>query len=132
MKAVDLLSLDGGLEREVEVFEGFDDGKPGGPHGGLETSVVAERDLSSEEVLYGLACCGGSTVHGGQDIVQGLQSTGHLEVGQLGSDAVSPAARCGLHRPPPASWAYTWRGRRSTVIRGTEGCGELLVVGSGG
>ena len=132
MKAIDLFALDGRLEREVEVFQSFDNGKPRRPHGSLEPAVVTERDLSSEEVLDGLGSRGGSTVHGSQDLVQGLQGAGHLKVGELGSDAVSPTPGCGLHRPSPANWAYTWRGRRSTVMRGTEGRRERLALGSGG
>ena len=132
MKTVDLLSLDGGLEGEVEVLEGFDNRQPGGAHGGLKTPVVPEGDLGSQELLNGLRGCHTSTVDAGEDLVQGLQRTGQLEVGQHVSDLIAArTTRWCLHEGPPASWAYTWSGRRSTVIRGTEGRDDCCVAFGG-
>ena len=41
----------------------------------------------------------------GEDVVDGLQRTGHLEIGELGSDPVTARASGSLHRSPPAIWA---------------------------
>ena len=49
MQGVDLLPLDGWLEREVEVFEGLYDREPGGAHCGMETPIVAQDDLGPQE-----------------------------------------------------------------------------------
>src|SRR5690606_38109431 len=45
VEALDLFSSDRGLEAEVEALERLYGRKAGGPHGGLEPSVVPELDL---------------------------------------------------------------------------------------
>ena len=87
MQRVDLLPLDGGLEAEVEVREGLYGWKPARPHRGLQAAAVAKGDLSVQEALDRFGCGRASPVHTGEDLVQRLQGTGHLQVGQLGRDA---------------------------------------------
>ena len=53
VQGVDLLALDGGLEAEVEVGEQLDGREPRRTHRGLESSVVAQRDLSPEQLFDG-------------------------------------------------------------------------------
>ncbi len=124
VEARDLLPLDRGLKGEVEVFEGLHGRQPGGPHGGLQPSGVAEPDLGAEELLDRFGPGHRPAVHAGEDVIDGLQGTGHLEVGELGPDSV-PAGR-GLHPSAPAIWAYTESGRCSTATVGT-GTGRAEV-----
>jgi len=51
MEALHLVTLDGRLEREVEVLDALDRGKSGRAHGGLEAPVAAKLDLGVEERL---------------------------------------------------------------------------------
>ncbi len=54
VERVDLISLDRGLEAEVEVFERLDSRQPGRAHRGLKSSVVAEHDLGAQKLFNGL------------------------------------------------------------------------------
>ena len=51
----------------------------------LKAAVVAQRDLGTEELLDGLRGRHASAIDPGEDVVDGLQRTGHLEIGELGS-----------------------------------------------
>ena len=70
------------LEGEVELPQGLHRWQVRGPHGGVEPTVVAQRDLGIEQLLNALARGGGPAVGLGQDVVHGLQGAGHLEIRQ--------------------------------------------------
>ena len=53
VERVDLLVLDRGLEAEVEVVEGLDGREPARAHGSLKAPMIAQHDLSTEELLDG-------------------------------------------------------------------------------
>ena len=53
VERVDLLALDRGLEAEVEVVEGLDGREPARAHGSLKAPIIAQHDLSTEELLDG-------------------------------------------------------------------------------
>ena len=97
VQALDLLALDAGLEGEVELVECLHRRQSRGTHGGLEPAVVAQHDVGVQQLLDGLGRCDRATVGLRQDAVDGLQGTGHLEVGQHRPQAVAPAWRRGLH-----------------------------------
>src|SRR5579863_2954200 len=48
VQTLDLVTLDRGLEGKVELLESLDGRQPRGSHGGLQPSVVAQRDLRTE------------------------------------------------------------------------------------
>ena len=64
----------------------------------------------------------------GQDLIQGLERTGHLEIGELSPDPVTARAS-GLHRTPPATWAYASNDRRSTSMRGSTALACCITSG---
>src|SRR5690606_23890178 len=119
VEALDLLAADRGLEGEIEALERLHSRKPGRAHGRLQAAVVSELDLCTEQALDRLGRGEGASVHAAEDLVQRFERAGHLEIGQHAPDPGS-ARGGGLHRPAPASAAWTARGRRSTSIRGTE------------
>jgi len=105
MERVELLAVDRRLECEVEVGEQLHRGEPAGTHGGLQTTVVAEADLGAEQRLDRLGRDELGSIDPGEDLIEGLQGTRHLEVGQLRSDPVTPRRRRALHLAPPMSSA---------------------------
>src|SRR5690606_37642098 len=92
--------------------------KAGGPHGGLEPSVVPELDLGREQGFDGLSPGKGAGIEAREDGGDRLQGAGHLEVGKQAADAV-PARRCSaFHLAPPAARAADAEGgMRSTSTR---------------
>ncbi len=112
VQGVDLFALDRGLEAEVELGQRLERGQSDGTHGGGKAAAVAQRDLGGEKLLHGLGGGGSASIHARQDVVERLQGAGQLEIGELGRDAL--AAGGPLHDTPPAIFAYSASGRRST------------------
>jgi len=99
VEAVDLFALDRGLEGEVELLDGLDRRQPGLAHCRLYPAVVAKRDLRPEQPFERLA--GGDTapIDFGEDVIDGFQGAGKLQVGQHLADVV---ASHGAHRTASA------------------------------
>ena len=89
VQALELLALHTQLEAEVEVAERLDRRQPGAPHGGLEPAGIPERDVRAQELLQRLAGGELPAVDLTQDVVEGLQRPGHLEIGELRAEAVA-------------------------------------------
>jgi hypothetical protein len=104
VEAVDLLPLQAGLEGEVEIAEGLHGGQPGGAHRGHEASGIAERDLSAEQGFQGVGGPELPAVNASEDGVEGLERAGHLEIGELGPQAIAQGGGR-FHPPAPASAA---------------------------
>src|SRR5258708_5531330 len=90
MQALELFSLDRGLEGKVELCQSLDSRQARGSHGGLQPSVVPKRDLRAEDALQSLAGGDRAAVDVGQDVIDGLQRAGELEIGQHLADVVAP------------------------------------------
>jgi hypothetical protein len=104
LQAVDLLTPDAWLKAEIELGDLLHRGKSRGPHGGLESTVVAQADLSAEERLNRLTGGEGAPVDSVKDRVQRLQGARHLEIGKHGPHAISARERRALHAAPATSW----------------------------
>ena len=124
MQALDLLAFDAGLEGKIELGQRLHGGQARGAHGGLQAAVVAQHDLGLQQLLDGLAGGGAAVVGLREDIVDGLEGAGHLEVGEHRPHAVAPAHRGGRHR---TAAVYSRSGRRCT---GTAGRGRGAGAGA--
>ncbi len=105
VEALNLLMLDRGLEAEVEVGERLHGGQARGAHGGLQTPIVSERDLGTEQILDGFAGGELAAIDAGEDRIEGLKGARHLEVSEHGADPVAARGFGGLHWAPPATCA---------------------------
>src|SRR5690606_13628041 len=101
VQALDLLTTEAGLKREVEAFERLYGRQAAGAHGRLQAAGVPELDLGSEQALDRLAAGDRPAVDPREDGIERFQRAGHLEIGQHAPDPV-PARGLGLHTAPPA------------------------------
>ncbi len=93
METLQLVPPDARLEAEVEVGQGLHGGEPGGAHGGLQSALIAERDVAPEERTHRFAGGELAAVGAAQDVVQGFEGAGHLEIGELGPEPVAERGR---------------------------------------
>jgi hypothetical protein len=89
METLQLIPLDARLEGEVEVRQGLHRREPGGAHSGLEPALIAERDVAAEERAHRLAGGELATVGPAQNVVEGFEGAGHLEIGELGPEPIA-------------------------------------------
>ena len=130
MQGVDLLPPDGWLEAEVEVRQRLQFGEAARPHRGGEPAAVAEFDLCAQQPLDRLARREPAAVHPGEHLVEGLEGSGHLQVGQLRGHAL-PAGP-GLHEDPSSPNAYFRSARCSTSTFGSARSSVSRPSDSGG
>ena len=97
VQALDLLALDARLEGEVKLRQRLDGRQARGPHGGLQTTVVAQRDLGVEHLLDRVARRRRPAVALRQHAVEGFQCAGHLQVRQHRPQPVASGARDRRH-----------------------------------
>jgi hypothetical protein len=104
MEALELVAFDARLEAEVEVGQGLHSREAGGPHGGLQPPLIAERDVAPQQLGHGFAGGELAAVGPAQDVVEGFEGAGHLEIGELGAQPIAERGRG--HQPISGrSWA---------------------------
>src|SRR6185437_2873681 len=130
METLELLTFERWLKGEVEVGEGLDRGQAGRAHRRLETPIIAQGDLRTEERFDGRGRRQRTAIDACEDAIQRLERPRHLEISELRANPLAeggagepgaPGAHgvaC-AHRAPPASTAYARSGRCSTSIRGS-------------
>ena len=101
VQALDLLALDARLEGKVKLRQRLDGRQARGAHGGLQATVVAQRDLGVEHQLDRFARRHRPAVDRRQHVVDGFQGAGHLQVRQHRPQPVAPVTRGRRH--PAAS-----------------------------
>jgi hypothetical protein len=90
VERVELLTLDRRLEGEVEVGDHLHGRQPARAHRRLQPAVVTQADLSTEQGLDGLGRRELTPVDLGEDLVERLERSGHLQIGELRADPVAP------------------------------------------
>ena len=89
------------------------------------TAAVAQHDLGMQELHEGLAGGGPAVVDLREDAVDGLEGTGHLQIGEHRPHAVAPAHRGHRHC---TSAAYSCSRRRCTGTAGRgRGAGRAVL-----
>src|SRR5690606_29857847 len=78
VQALDLLTTEAGLKREVEAFERLYGRQAAGAHGRLQAAGVPELDLGSEQALDRLAAGDRPAVDPREDGIERFQRAGHL------------------------------------------------------
>jgi hypothetical protein len=104
MEALQLVALDRGLEAEVEVGQRLHRGQAGGAHRGLEPPLVPQGDVTPQQFGHRFPGRQLAAVAPVQDVIQGLERAGHLEIGELGAQPVAQGRgrhqRASATRPP--------------------------------
>jgi hypothetical protein len=70
------------LEGEIKLGEPFDGGQPAGAHCGLKSSVVAQLDLRTEQLLDRFRRRQRGPVDAVQDRIERFEGARHAQVGQ--------------------------------------------------
>src|SRR5262249_30396242 len=83
VQALELLAFDARLKGEVKVRECFHRRQSRTAHGRLQATRIAERDVCSEQALERFPCRELAGVDVAQDVIERLERTGHLEIGEL-------------------------------------------------
>jgi hypothetical protein len=103
VEALELVAFDARLEAEVEVRERLHGRESRGPHGGLQPPLIAQRDVAAEERTHRLPGGELAAVGPAQDVVEGFEGAGHLEIGELGAQPIAERGR--RHQPTSGrSW----------------------------
>ncbi len=88
VQALELIALHGRLKGEVEVVEGPHGRQARTPHRRLEATLIAERDMATEEGLHGGARRELPRINAAQNLIDRFEGAGHLAVGELGPEAI--------------------------------------------
>ena len=99
VQAIDLLALDRRLKGEIEFGKRLGCRESRRAHRRLESAVVAQRDLGTEQCLDRRGRLHGPTINPAQNVVERFERAGHLEIGQLRAQAIRGATARWLWAP---------------------------------
>ena len=97
MQILKLFARDRRLNAEVEVAESLHRGQAGTAHRGLQAALIAQRDMTAEHFANRVGRGELSAVGAAENIIERLQGAGHLEIGELGAQAIP---ECRRHQRP--------------------------------
>lgn len=76
------------LEGEVEAGQRLDRRKPPHPQRGLDTAILAQRQLLGEQDVDGFQCGEFAMLQATNNVIESLERTGHLQADEIVPNAI--------------------------------------------